>query len=174
MIPDSLSFWDQIQLTLLRMLTIALGLVDALFNVHLGEHLLDRLVNRWQARLGQIEEAMTALELERERIQKQAEALAIHTAAIYLGGRILVHDQLVFDPADPREEEILDASIELLVKERLAAIETREIEPGRYVYHLEPDWAAICARLAEATAGAEPEMADWLCEGLEFIDEAIM
>ena len=61
-----------------------------------------------------------------------------------------------------------------LVKERLAAIESEQIEPGHYVYHLEPDWSAIRARLSDAAGQTDPEMADWFRQGLEFIDDAFL
>ena len=107
-------------------------------------------------------------------MQGQAEALAIHAATIYLGGRSLARDELLFDPADPHDEEILDATIDLLVKERLAAIEAEEIGERRYVYRLDPDWVAIRARLVRATDQAEPEVADWFRESLKFIDESFL
>jgi hypothetical protein len=166
-----MSFWAHIQLRLIRALSIVLGLVDRLFNSHWGEHLLARMARRWETQLGQLDEAMDALHRERERLHQQAEALSVQAAAIYLSGRTLSRGELRFDPADPRDEELLDASIELLVKDRLAAIEAKEIQPGHYLYWLEPDWAAIHARLASAAAQSEPEVAEWLREGLRLIDE---
>jgi len=104
----------------------------------------------------------------------QAQALSIYAAALYLGRRRLARDELLFDPSDPRDEEVLDASIELLVKERLADIETKEIGDGQYTYRLDPDWLAIRARLSAALEQAAPESDDWLREGLKFIDEALL
>jgi hypothetical protein len=98
------------------------------------------------------------------------EAMAIHTAMIYLTGRNQTRHELRFDPADPREEQLLDACIDTLVKDQLATIETEEVRSGHYIYALEPDWAAIRARLASAADCAEPELADWLREGIRFID----
>ena len=172
--PSPLSLWDQTQLTLLRFLSSVLGLLDRLFHVRWGEHLLDRMSKRWQTRLDQLDETLAHLEKERRRLRLQAEALAIHAATIYLGGRSLAHDELRFDPAVPNDEEILDASIALLVKQRLAAIESVEIEPGHFVYDLEPDWAAIHSHLGEVADQAEPETAEWLREGMRFIDENVL
>jgi hypothetical protein len=172
--PSPLSLWEQTQLTLLRFLSIVLGLLDHLFHVHWGEHLLDRMSQRWQTRLEQLDETLAHLEKERRRLRLQAEALAIHAATIYLGGRSLAQDELRFDPAVPGDEEILDASIALLVKQRLAAIESVEIEPGHFVYDLEPDWAAIHRHLGEVADKAEPETAEWLREGMRFIDENVL
>jgi hypothetical protein len=162
------------QLNLLRRLGTVLRLVDVLLHVDWGERLLGRLAGGWQAHLAELDIALAALEKERHRLQLQAETLAIHVAALYLGRRSLAHEELRFDPADPRDEETLDASIDVLVKERLAAIESEEIEPGHFVYHLEPDWVAIRARLSRAASQAEPEMADWFHQGLEFIDDAFL
>ena len=170
--PSPLSLWEQTQLTLLRFLSILLGVLDRLFHIHLGEHLLDRMSKNWETRLDQLDEALAHLEKERHRLQLQAEALAIHAAAIYLGGRSLAREELRFDPAVPRDEEILDASIALLVKQRLAAIESVEITPGHFVYTLEPDWAAIHNHLGEVADQAEAETAEWLREGMRFIDES--
>ena len=167
------SVWDRLELRAIRLTTIGLALFDSLFNVDWGERLLERRSDRWRARLVGLQEEMDRLEAERSRVQKQAEALALYAATIYLGGRSLAHHELRFDPADPHEEEILDATVDLLVKTRLAAIEDREAEPGRHIYYLEPDWAAIRARLAEAMGEAEPQAAELYRESLAFIDEAL-
>jgi hypothetical protein len=167
---EPLSLWDQAQLISIRLLTRVLGIVDRLLNVHWGERLLERMAGRWQSQLGELDEALARLERERAQLQLQAQALALHAAAVYLGGRQLARDELRFDPADPHDEEILDASIDLLVKERLASIEMEQTAKDHYIYHLEPDWAAIRARLADAAARSEPEVAGWLQETITFID----
>jgi hypothetical protein len=169
-----LAFWNQMQLTLLRLLTLFLGLVDGLLHVRWGERLLERLARRWQTQIVQLDQEVARLEQERERLQAQSEALAIHAATIYLGGRSLAHNGLRFDPADPHEEEMLDATIELLVKQRLASIEMEEIETGHYVYHLQPDWLAIRTRLSGAADQSEPEMADCFRASLKFVDETFL
>jgi len=174
MSPASLSVWDRLELRLIRLLAISLAWFDSLFNVDWGERLLDRRADRWRARLAQIQEEMDRLEAERSRVQSQAEALALHAATIYLGGRSLVHHELRFDPADPHEEQILDATVPLLVTTRLAAIEDREVEPGHHVYYLEPDWPAIRARLAKAIDLAESGAAELYRESLAFIDETFL
>jgi hypothetical protein len=171
---SSLRRWDRMQLILLRLLGTVLRLVEELLHVDWGKRLLGRLAGGWQAQLAELDIALAALEKERHRLHLQAETLAIHVAALYLGRRSLAREELRFDPADPRDEQTLDASIDLLVKERLAAIESEEIEPGHYVYHLEPDWVAIHARLSNAASQAGPEMADWFRQGLELIDGAFL
>ncbi len=165
---------DRIQLALLRLLSVVLGTVDHLFHVRWGERLLGRMAIRWEARLATLDEALALLEQERRRLHGQAEALAIQATAIYLAGRSLAHDELRFDPAEPHDEEILDAIIELLVKERLAAIEMQEIKKGHYVYRLEPDWPAIRTRLAEAAEQADRAIGEWLRDGLKLIDETFL
>ena len=169
----TLSVWHRLELRLIRLATIGLALFDSLVNVDWGERVLERQSERWRVRLAGLQEEVNRLEAERGRVQSQAEALALHTATIYLGGRSLAHHELRFDPADPHEEEILDATVDLLVKTRLAAIEDREAEPGRHIYYLEPDWAAIRARLTEAMGEAEPQAAELYRESLAFIDEAL-
>ena len=172
--PSPLTFWDRAQLALLRMLSIGLGLLDRLFQVDWGERALGRMSRRWESQLEQLDETLAQLEQERERIQAQSEALAIHAAAVYLASRNMTHDRLQFDPQDAQEDEILDATIDLLVKQRLASIETEEVDDGHYVYTLEPDWAAILGKLRTAADQAGPESAEWFQEGIRFIDEAFL
>ena len=169
-----LTFWDRAQLALLRLLSIGLGLVDRLFHVQWGERALERMSRRWESRLEQLDETLALLEQEREQLQIQSEALAIHAAAIYLAGRNLTQDKLRFDPAVRHDDEILDATIDMLVKQRLASIETEEVDDGHYVYTIEPDWAAILASLRAAADRADPEVAEWFQEGIRFIDEAFL
>jgi hypothetical protein len=172
--PTPLSFWDQAQLTFLRMLSAVLGMVDDILHVHWGERLLQRLTDRWQAELKELDQALARLEEERHELQMQVGALSLQAATIYLGERKLTRSELCFDPADPRDEEILDVTIDLLVKERLATIESQEIEPGHHVYHLEPDWEAIRTSLSTAAERAQPDIAEWLCEGVRFIDGELL
>lgn len=172
--PRPLSIWDQVVLILLRLLSAALGLMDSLFKVRWGEQLLARMASRWQAKLAEIDRSLAYLEQEREHLNTQVEAMGIHAAAIYLTSRSLARNELRFDPTDPHDEEILDATIDLLVKERLAAIETEEVEEGRYIYRLEPDWIAIRGRLDIAAEQAEPELAAWFRESVAFIDGSFL
>ena len=169
-----LTYWDRAQLFLLRMLSIALGMVDRIFRIDWGERALSRMSRRWEARLEQLDASLARLEQEREQIQSQSEALAIHAAAIYLAARSLTQDKLQFDPSISHDDEILDATIDLLVKERLASIETEEVEAGRFVYTIEPDWTAIRATLHAAASEADPEIAEWFQEGIRFIDEEFL
>jgi len=170
----SQSLRDRLELRVIRLLTTGLALFDGLFNVDWGERLLKRQGDRWEAKLVRLQEEVDRLEVKRGRVQAQVEALALHAATIYLGGRSLVHNELRFDPADPHEEEILDATVNLLVKNRLAAIEDREAEPGHHIYYLEPDWVAIRARLAEAMDLAAPEAAELYRESVTFIEETFL
>jgi multidrug efflux pump subunit AcrA (membrane-fusion protein) len=169
-----LTFWDRAQLALLRLLSIGLGLLDRLFQIDWGERALGRMSRRWESQLEQLDEALARLEQEREQLQDQSEAMAIHAAAIYLAARHVTQDRLRFDPAISHDNEILDATIDLLVKQRLASIETEEVEAGHFVYTVEPDWAAILASLRAAAGRAEPEIAEWFQEGIQFIDEALL
>jgi len=169
-----LTFWDRAQLLLLRLLSIGLGLLDRLFRIDWGERVLDRMSRRWEDQLDQLDATLARLEQEREQIQSQSEALAIHAAAIYLAGRSLTQETLRFDPALSHDDEILDATIDLLVKQRLASIETEEVGAGKFVYTIEPDWAAILAKLRDAAGQAGPEVAEWFQEGIRFIAEEFL
>jgi hypothetical protein len=172
--PVYLSFWDRVQLRLLRLLSLVLGIIDELFHVQWGEKILSRMAARWQLQLARLDQALEDLEKERRDTDLQAHALSMYAAALYLGRRRLARGELLFDPSDPRDEEVLDASIDLLVKERLADIETKEIGEGQYIYRLEPDWLAIRACLSAALDQADPESDDWLREGLAFIDDTLL
>jgi hypothetical protein len=172
--PSPLTFWDRAQLVLLRILSIGLGLMDRLFHVDWGERVLGRMSRKWESQLAELDLTLAQLELERERIQTQSEALAIHAAAVYLAGRNLSQDNLRFDPQVSHDDEILDATIDLLVKQRLASIETESIDDERFVYTIEPDWTAIMERLRAAADQANPEVAEWFQEGIRFIDGAFL
>jgi hypothetical protein len=155
-------------------LSILLGMVDALLHVQWGERILSKMAARWQLQLAKLDQALEDLQQERHNADVQAHALSIYAATLYLGRRRLARGELLFDPSDPRDEEVLDASIELLVKERLAEIETQETGDEQYIYRLEPDWLAIRASLAAALDQANSESDDWLREGLVFIDDALL
>jgi hypothetical protein len=172
--PLPLTFWDRAQLTLLRMLSIGLGLVDRLFHVDWGERVLGRMSRKWESQLEELDAILAQLEQEREQLQSHSEALAIHAAAVYLASRNLTQERLRFDPEISHDDEILDATIDLLVKQRLASIETEEVNDGHFVYTIEPNWAAILERLRTAADEADPEVAEWFQEGIRFIDEAFL
>jgi len=171
-----LSFGEQLVLALLRLLTLILGGVDRLFGMQLGTRMLDRLEDRWETRLAELDRSLATLEKEHQRLTSLADALSIHAASLYLGSRFLSRGDLRFDPEIPRDEQVLDAAIDVLVKERLAAIEPEDVGENHYVYHLEPDWHAIRTRLVTALdqARTEAEMAEWFGEGIAFIDESLL
>lgn len=172
--PQTFSWWDRLELALVRWLTIVLAILDRMLGVQWGERLLGRMADRWQAQLADINRRLAHLETERSRLQRQIEAMSIQAAVIHLGGRQAARGVLRLDPADPTDERILDAAIELLVKRRLSAIQTEEMAPGRYVYYLEPDWGRIRAYLAAEAKVAGPEIADWLEEGIRFLDQSLL
>jgi hypothetical protein len=89
----------------------------------------------------------------------------------YLVSRRRACGEICFDPANPDDEQALDANIDLLVKERLAAIEICRGAEGHDLYRLEPDWVQIQARLEQAASQAEPETAGWLRDGARQIEE---
>lgn len=171
---NAASLRDATQIALLRTLTWFVSMVDALFDVRWGQRLLKRLGNRWQTRLAELDQDLAQLEGERTRLYMQAEALALQVAAVHLGARYLVQGELRFDPSDSHDRETLDASIDLLVKPQLATIDPHEVEPGRYIYYLEPDWAAIRARLSHAMSLGNPERPNGLRDGVQFIDETFL
>jgi hypothetical protein len=56
----------------------------------------------------------------------------------------------------------------------LATIASEEVEPGHFVYDLEPDWAAIYDRIDQAANASEPDFAEWFQESLKLIKEALL
>ncbi len=165
-----MTWLNRLQVRLIRVVGMALGVFDKAFDTQIGERLVDRLTRRWQRRLDTLGAELAALDAEREGLEAQVTAMALQAAVYYLGARALTRGDLCFDPGDPEEERMLDATIELLVKPRLAAIESLEPQPGCTLYRIEPDWPAIRSSLERLASGAGRSRADWLDECLAFID----
>jgi hypothetical protein len=162
---------DRLQVRLAQVVGLVLGVFDTVFDTQIGERAVDWLTARWRRRLDDLNAELEALEAERRGLETQASALALQAAVYYLGARVVSHGDVCFDPNDPEEEQMLDATIELLVKPRLATIETLESSEGRYRYRIEPDWVAIRGYLEVLAPDARPETAAWLHECLTFIDQ---
>jgi hypothetical protein len=162
---------NRIYVHLVQAVGITLGLFDAAFGTHLSERVVDRLTHRWQQRLDTLNAELAALETERRGLEAQASALALQAAVYYLGARVLSRDELCFDPSDPEDERMLDATIDLLVKSRLASVELHEPSPGRTLYRVDPHWDAIRETLEGLRADFESPTDAWLDECLLLIDE---
>ena len=147
-----------------KILFTALILVDHL----LGTSLVEKELSRREAKVARYRTRMTELEKQLTRLEGLLGAINLRLCLLYLRERGLLSPErwLSFDPNDPEEEKGLEMLIEHLVKPRLATIEMDEVEEGHYVYHLQPDWAAIRAFFAEQQADLEPDMKGWL-SGLE-------
>jgi hypothetical protein len=141
-----------------------LVLVDHL----LGTNLAGKELSRREAKVARYRAQMVNLERQLTSLEGMLEAINLRLCLLYLQERSLLSPArwLSFDPNDPEEDRGLGLLIERLVKPRLATIEMDKVEEGHYVYHLQPDWAAIRALLAEQQADLEPEMQRWL-SGLE-------
>jgi len=145
-----------------RILFIALILVDHL----LGTHLAEKELSRREARVTRYRAQMLELERQLARLDGLLGAINLRLCLLYLRERSLLAPErwLSFDPNDPEEEKGLELFIENLVKPRLATVEMDKVGEGHYVYHLQPDWAAIRALFAEQEADLEPDMEGWLSE----------
>mgnify|MGYP001082685810 CR=1 FL=1 len=145
-----------------KVLFTALVLMDHL----LGTHLAEKELARREAKVARHRAQMTELEKQLTRLEGLLGALNLRLCLLYLRERSLLSPEqwLSFDPNDPEEERGLDLLIEHLVKSRLATIEMDKVEEGHYLYHLQPDWAAIRAFFAEQQADLEPDMKGWLSE----------
>jgi len=143
-----------------RILFTALILVDHL----LGTKLAEKELARREAKVARYRAQMTELERQLIKLEGLLGAINLRLCLLYLRERSLLSPErwLCFDPNDPEEDRGLDLVIEHLVKPRLATIEMDRVEEGQYVYHLQPDWAAIRAFFAEQKADLEPDMKGWL------------
>jgi len=145
-----------------KVLFTALVLMDHL----LGTHLAEKELARREAKVARHRAQMTELEKQLARLEGLLGAINLRLCLLYLRERSLLSPErwLSFDPNDPEEERGLDLLIEHLVKSRLATIEMDKVEEGHYLYHLQPDWAAIRDFFAEQQADLEPDMKGWLSE----------
>jgi hypothetical protein len=145
-----------------RILFTALILVDHL----LGTHLVQKELARREARVARYRAQMTELEGELTRLEDLLGAISLRLCLLYLRERSLLSPErwLSFDPNDPAEDKGLGLVVEHLVKPRLATIEMDKVEEDHYLYHLQPDWAAIRAFFSEQQADLEPDMEGWLSE----------
>ena len=50
---------------------------------------------------------------------------------------------LVLDDANPQQDAMATALIRFLVKAHLATVETEEVAPGHFRYHVQVDWPAL-------------------------------
>ena len=137
----------------------------------IGERVVHRLTNRWQRRLDTLDAQLEILQTERRGLEAQAIAIGLQAAVCYLSARSVTQGEICFDPRDPGEEQMLDATIELLVKPRLATIQTLEPAPGRLLYRIEPNWGEIRNSVEELARNAASHEAPWLSECLTFIDQ---
>ena len=145
-----------------KILFTALILVDHL----LGTNLAKKELSRREANVARYRAQMTELEKQLTRLEGLLGAMNLRLCLLYLRERSLLAPErwLSFDPDHPEEGRGLDLLIEHLVKPRLATIEMDKVEEGRYVYHLQPDWAAIHTLFAEQQADLDPGMKGWLSE----------
>ena len=145
-----------------RILFTALILVDHL----LGTNLVEKELSRREAKVARYRARMTELEKQLTRLEGLLGAINLRLCLLYLRERSLLSPErwLSFDPNDPEEDRGLDLLIEHLVKPRLATIEMDKVEEDHYLYHLQPDWAAICAFFVEQQADLEPDIEGWLLE----------
>jgi hypothetical protein len=134
----------------------------------LGTNLVQKELSRREAKVARYRARMTELEKQLTKLENMLGAINLRLCLLYLRERNLLSPErwLSFDSNDPEEDKSLELLVEHLVKPRLAAIEMDEIEEGRYLYHLQPDWAAIHAFLVEQQADLEPGLREWL-SGLE-------
>lgn len=145
-----------------KILFAALVLIDHM----LGTNLAGKELSRREAKVARYRARMTELEKELVRLEGLLGAINLRLCLLYLRERNLLSPErwLSFNSNDPEQVKGLDLVIEHLVKPRLATIEVDQVEEGHYVYHLQPDWAAIRALFADQQADLEPDMKGWLSE----------
>jgi hypothetical protein len=145
-----------------RILFTAFIFVDHL----LGTHLVEKELARREAKVARYRDQMTELERQLTQLEDLLGAINLRLCLLYLRERSLLSPErwLSFDSNDPEEDKGLELLVEHLVKPRLATIEMDEVEEGHYVYHLQPDWAAVRAFLAKQQTDLEPDVEGWLSE----------
>lgn len=129
----------------------------------LGTRLLEWELARRQRRIERLTADMRAVNQDLDTLAEKLAFYRLALCLVELKARSEYDDPgdwLRFSPQGEGEDPVLDDAIECLVKPRLASIEARRVGPGCYIYHLQPDWVAIIARVrGEAVA---PELMAWL------------
>jgi hypothetical protein len=131
----------------------------------LGTHLIDQEMARLQHHLEAFEDQTTTLRKQMEDLNQLLHAVQVQLCVLYLRQRYMLRPEtwLRFAPADSADEERdLDLLIGRLVRHGLSTIMTEPVGGNTYVYHLQPDWAAIADLLGGWRDSQDPATAAWL------------
>jgi hypothetical protein len=131
----------------------------------LGTRLIDREKARLQRHLEVFEDRATALREQMEDLSRLLHVVQVQLCVLYLRQRHMLRPEtwLRFAPAESASEERdLDLLIGRLVKYGLSTITTEKVGKDTYVYHLQPDWAAIVDLLGGWRESQDPATIAWL------------
>ena len=131
----------------------------------LGTHLIDREKARLQHHLEVFEDRTTALREQMEDLNQLLHVVQVQLCVLYLRQRHMLRPEawLRFAPAEStNEERDLDLLIGRMVRYGLSAVMTEKAGERTYVYHLQPDWAAIVDLLGGLRESQDPATTAWL------------
>jgi hypothetical protein len=114
----------------------------------LGTHLGPRLLARYDARIEQLKQELAAIEAARTRLGLNTEALVVSTCtALLTTFERSPNGGLMFEPG-AEHQDLLQTSINVLVKHDLASIREHARPGNTFAYELFPHWSQICDHLA--------------------------
>jgi hypothetical protein len=133
----------------------------------LGTHLIDRERAHLQHYLEVFEDRAMTLREQMEDLNRLLHVVQVQLCVLYLRQRHMLRPEtwLRFAPAESADEERdLDLLIGRLVRYGLATIVTEKVDEHTYVYHLQPDWAAIVGLIDGWRQSQDPATAAWLTD----------
>jgi len=130
-----------------------------------GTHLVEWELVRRQRRIERLTADMDTFNRELETLAEELTLTRLVLCLVDLRARSErddLDDWLCFAPHRDGEEQLLDSAIDCLVKPQLARVDADLVGPHEYIYYLNPDWAAIAARLRDAAVAVK--LVDWIEE----------
>ncbi len=125
-----------------------LALLAAFSDRWLGTRLAPRLLARYDARIDELKQELTAIESARAKLGLNTQALVVSTCAALLTTFERSPDGgLMFEPGS-EHQDLLQTSINVLVKHDLASIREHARPENTFAYELFPRWSQICDHLA--------------------------
>lgn len=114
----------------------------------LGTRLSERILTHYDTQVAQLRQQLADIETQRAQLEASREALAISMCAVLLAAfERSPAGGILFEPG-AEHEDVLQASINVLVKPGLATIHEHPRPEGQLAYELFPRWAEVGARLA--------------------------
>jgi len=113
----------------------------------LGTHLSERLLARYDARIAGLKQELASIESTRAQLDASSQALLLSTCLVLLAALESSPDGgILFEPSVERED-LLQTSINVMVKPGWATLREHARSNGEFAYELFPRWQAICEHL---------------------------